>query len=269
MPKIWGWFVLSFVFVTRAFAAESTQSNNFNDHLTVHYWGKYSGPSIGAFGDTTPDFFGIAGHSPQMIDDNLTAGYQITPYLRPGIGIPFNILPAKEAGVQLKPIYIGVINAKLLDETSDWALDMDARLYLPIGDVAAAQDVITGFRTSQNLRFKIPGSRWTVGSSSFVRAWVYGNSGHGFRNDWEIYFSPNANYRINGSVLATLWVDVLQLGYAHNTSRGFSNLPLDIQPGIKWEITPRVNINPYINIIPQSLSLESTSLGMVMNAVVL
>jgi hypothetical protein len=260
---------LCLVFASTSFAADNTSTADFSEHLAVHYWGKYSGPSIGAFDNTTPDFWGSPGSVPQIIDDNLTVGYQISPRLRPGMGIPFNILPAKQAGVQLKPLYIGMVNAKVLEPGSNWSLDMDARFYLPIGDVAAAQDVITGFRTSQFLQYKLPGSRWTVGSSSYIRAWVYGSHGHGFRNDWEIYVSPFAFYRINPSLVATLWLDVLQLGHAHNTAGGFTNLPMDIQPGIKWEITPKVSVNPYLNIIPQSISLNSMSLGMVMNAVVL
>ena len=163
---------------------------------------------------------------------------------------------------------MGLVKARLI-EAGDWIFDLDARAYLPVGDVAASQDVVTGFRTSQRVTYKIPSTRWTLGSYSYIRTWVYGNNGRGFRNDLEIYLSPFAHYRITSNLVATLWTDVLQLGHQLNSATGLSNLPMDIEPGVLWEITSKISVNPYLNFIPQSLSLNSTSIGMVINVAVL
>jgi hypothetical protein len=95
---------------------------------------------------------------------------------------------------------------------------------------------------------------------------VYGPHGHGFRNDMEIYFSPFANYRFNSQFSFTLWSDILQLGHQYGTPWGFSNLPCDVQPGIKWDITPWINVNPYLNFIPSHLAWNAIDMGLVVYA---
>ena len=125
----------------------------------------------------------------------MTAGYQVTPGFRPGIGMPFNFVPMTSSIIQIKPLYFGIIDATLF-ESGNLTIHGDFRIYTPIGDVAAAQDVKTGFRASQLTLFPIPGSRFTLGCYSYLRAWMYGSNGKGYRNDYEIYLSPFASYRL-------------------------------------------------------------------------
>lgn len=239
------------------------------DHIKVKYWGNYAGPQLARpTSKYTTDPFGKLTARNQNADDLLTAGYQVTPGLRPGIGMPFNFVPMTSSVIQIKPLYFGLIDMKLF-ESGNLKIHGDARLYTPIGDVAATQDVKTGVRFSQIALYRVGDTNLTLGSYTYIRYWVYGKNGTGFRNDFEVYFSPFANYRLTRSLYATLWTDVLQLGHQYGTPSGLKNLPVDIQPGIRWDITESFSINPYLNFIPAALRLDTVNVGLVVNATLL
>ena len=195
----------------------------------------------------------------------VSAAYQLTPGFRPGFAIPFNVLPAASDALQFKPIYFGILDMKILEE-GNFSFHADLRIYTPLGDIAQAQDVRSGIRTTQTMIYRVPGSNWTLGSVTYFRVWMYGPKGTGYRNDVEIYFSPFADYRISKTFYATLWTDVLQLGLQHGGKGGFSNLPVDLQPGVRWEVTPSFSLNPYLNFIPARLRLDTVNVGLIVNA---
>lgn len=253
-----------------AFAAESiTDRAGFFDPMVVKYWGNYSGPQIANPGSSyTTDYFGNTNKKPQNADDLITVGYQVTPDFRPGIGIPFNFVPMDSSVIQTKQLYFGIIDATLLN-WGNLTIHTDFRIYTPIGYLAAVQDVKTGVRASQVTLYPIPGSRFTVGCYTYVRAWMYGANGTGRRNDFEIYLSPFASYKIVKGLYATVWSDWLQLGHQYGTSGGLKNLPVDIQPGIRWDVTSKLSLNPYLNLIPSYLTADNISLGLVVNAQIL
>jgi hypothetical protein len=243
------------------------QTQSLIDHFKVRYWGNYSGPQLVAPGRRyTTDPWGGTKNWDQNADDLLTLGYQVTDNFRPGIGVPFNFVPMS-SWIQIKPLYFGVVDYTA--RVGYFESHIDARFYTPIGDMASYWDVYTGFRTSQYSFYSIPKSNWAVGAYTYYRVWVYGPHGHGFRNDMEIYFSPFANYRFNSALSFTLWSDILQLGHQYGTPWGFSNLPCDVQPGIKWDISPSLNVNPYLNFIPSHLAWDAIDVGLVVNAAIL
>ena len=44
------------------------------------------------------------------------------------------------------------------------------------------------------------------------------------------------------------------------------NYYVDIEPGINWDITPNISVNPYLNIYPNSLTMNATSINMILTA---
>ncbi len=238
----------------------------FLDNIVMKYWGNYAGPPItNPTATTTTNVKGQPLTTKQNADDLLTLGYQIAPGIRPGIGMPFNFVPFQHAVFQIKPIYFGLIDLKLFD-TGGLSMHTDVRFYTPIGDVASSQDVQTGFRASQITLYEVPGSKWTVGSYSYFRYWKYGSNGKGFRNDYEVYFSLLAWYPLSKEFDVTIWSDILQLGHQFGASGGLKNLPIDFQPGIRWNIAKSITVNPYVNLIPGNLRWETFNMGVVVNA---
>lgn len=239
------------------------KEKSFSDQWAMKYWGKYSGPQVASPSKYTTASTGKSDITPQNFDDLLTLGYKATAGLVPGVGVPFNLVVTIKPDIQIKPLYFGLVDA-ILFHSENLSIHADVRFYTPIGDVAASQDVQTGFRTSQVTVFSVPGSALTLGCSTFFRAWKYGERGKGFRNDLEFYLSPFARYPLSTKLSFTLWTDWLQLGKEHGKAGGFNNLPMDIQPGLRWDITSNINVNPYVNFIPANLS--AINLGLVVNA---
>jgi hypothetical protein len=40
----------------------------------------------------------------------------------------------------------------------------------------------------------------------------------------------------------------------------------NLQPGVRWDISRAVNINPFVNFLPGNMSIDTTTLGFVLNA---
>ena len=248
-----------------AVSAERGSLSNIADSLMVKYWANYMGPSIGAPSGYTTDANGVTDKKAQNADNLFNVAYRYSPALAVGMGMPFNLFPIVNSGAQIKPLYLGVIEGVLI-KTPHLLIATDVRFYTPIGDVAQNQNVLTGFRTSQITLYTVPDTRITLGCYDYVRTWAYGPNGHGFRTDFEFYVSPFANYSMTSSLSATLWSDILQVSHQFGKRWGLQNLPIDFEPGIKWDITRFINVNPFINIIPSSLTVDSMAAGMVVNA---
>ncbi len=265
--RLLGIFLILAALAQAADAPVSTLETSVSplDRVRVKLWSNYSGPQIANPSKYTTDSFGKTTSKTQTGDSHLTAAYQLTPGLRPGIGIPFNFLPAADDKMQFKPLYFGLLDMRILEE-GNFSFHADLRIYTPFGDIAEAQDVRSGIRTTQTILYRVPNSNWTFGSVTYFRVWMYGPKGTGYRNDVEIYFSPFADYRLTKTFYATLWTDVLQLGLQHGGKGGFSNLPVDLQPGVRWEVTPSLSLNPYLNFIPARVRLDTVNVGMVVNA---
>ncbi|MBI1860593.1 MAG: hypothetical protein HYR96_06725 [Deltaproteobacteria bacterium] len=254
------------------FAAVAAPGGNLSENATVlervraKYWTKYSGAPLANLGSPfTTGLDGSTNSKNQNGDNLVTLGYQINSTFRPGIGVPFNFLPITRDVIQVKPIYVGLTDFTIL-EAGNLTVHGDARVYLPIGDVAALQDVRTGFRASQLVLYRIPDSNWLVGSSSYVRTYKYGDNGNGFRPDLEVFVSPFASYRMTDRLYAVLWADVLQLTHSYGEGVGLTNALMDIQPGIRWDVTESIQVNPYVNIIPGALRWDNISWGLALNA---
>lgn len=262
------WSVSVYSAVEPANVLETKQS--VIDRVKVKYWGNYSGPQVANPGSKyTTDYWGRTNKTSQNADDLLTAGFQVTPTLRPGVGMPFNFISTVNTAIQIKPLYFGIIDAELY-KTDELSVHSDFRIYVPVGEMAGVWDVQTGFRTSQFSTYNIPKTNFTLGLSNYVRYWKYGDKVvKAYRNDFEIYASPFVNYKISKSFVATLWCDALQLGHQAGTPFALINLPLDIQPGVKWIVNDSLSLNPYLNFIPGHLSKDNIALGMVVLATLL
>ncbi len=47
---------------------------------------------------------------------------------------------------------------------------------------------------------------------------------------------------------------------------GLKNAMMDIQPGLRWDITESINVNPYLNLIPGALRWNNINWGVVVMA---
>jgi hypothetical protein len=43
-----------------------------------------------------------------------------------------------------------------------------------------------------------------------------------------------------------------------------NNPEMDIEPGVNWDVTPFLSLNPFLNIYPGKMTMSATSLQMVL-----
>jgi len=145
----------------------------------------------------------------------------------------------------------------------------DIRAYIP----ATSSKVSNGaVRLTQNTSYDVPTTRLSLGLYTFERGNMLTDVGAaGNMENFDLDVSPYASYQLTPSLAITLWTDVVQATYSvvgsDDLAQGWSNAtPIDAQLGIGWDITPKVNLNPYVSFFPGMMSADSTIVGAILSA---
>jgi hypothetical protein len=157
--------------------------------------------------------------------------------------------------------YLRVGNAKLVNSGPfNWYADL--RVHFPVTTESRDSDMLSGLQT-----FHI----WTYDFNRFLTAGLYGSArmnifgGQGSGHDLELYAGPNLNFAVSRKLSLTL---LYEANLVHNfgaPALTFANDGNDLEPGVSWDALPNLNLNPYLNLYPDNLSLRSTSFGMLLN----
>lgn len=231
--------------------------------LILSYWGFLSGPSLGKVdGAYTPDSKGVAG-DPINIDGVITAGYKPSKNLSLSLGAPFVYRPSAEAGTTEKDAYLKASRSNVIS-SGGLAMSLAARLQMPttVGSREAGKN--GSVRLEQNLTYDIPGSRFQVAAFTYL----LGSSYHKESPEstaYAIYAAPYVTYQIKDKLSATAWCDLIQLSSTRNDSAHMKNAPVALQTGLSWDATENVNLNPFVNVYPENMSPDSSSVGMILS----
>jgi len=104
-----------------------------------------------------------------------------------------------------------------------------------------------------------------VGLSTNVRLLKFAAGGKGTRNDIEFAITPGVNYKFSERLAATFLAHVYRLNHSY-AKGGWSITPVELQPGIRWDITKHLFINPFLNLMPSHLAWNTVNVGMVVHA---
>lgn len=261
-----------FSVVMGLFAVHSASAQNSNvadqksflDKAVLSFKGVYAGPSLGAPNGYTADGKGVLNKKGQTLDSTLKVGYTVGPDLVAGVGINFDLLPFANQGASLKAPHL-LLESKNIVTTKQFKWTGDLRFYLPVGDRAAMNATRFGARTTQTISYKLTPS-FSIASENMIRAWSFGSFGTGSRSDLELRVSPFASYALSDSWSATVWSDLLVMDHPLGALGGLQPRLANLQPGVRWDISKNVNINPFINLIPGNMSIDTSTVGFVLNA---
>ena len=249
-------------------AETKVKEPSLKERLSLNYWGAYYGPSLGGASDYTPAYDGSPGDV-QYLDGVITAGYRPTKTTLIGIGIPQIYTPFREN----KGIDTGNLFARLSDSDfihrGRFKVGLGGRIYAPTNSDSRKAGFVTGVRFEQNMTYDVRGAPLTLGLFAYERPYFYnGSATKG--NPLTLYAAPYANYQLSQRVAATLWIDLIQLKQAKGQSLAdMNNAPVDIQPGINWDVNDNLSLNPYLNLYPGNLTVDSSSVGLIVSAKVL
>jgi hypothetical protein len=226
------------------------------------YVGIFYGPSVSkptsfqATQDGVPE-----ADKPVMLKNFLGLGYNLTDHVRVTPTAYWQWMPTGGGAYSVQDPFLKLSDDAIFS-TEEWNLYADLRYHVPTSAWSHATDVNGSVQSVQVLTFLPQGTRYMFGLLSSEREYFYGPKGQG--NDVELYVGPNVNYQLTPSVQLTMLYELNAVhiyGAKTNNIQGDGN---DLEPGLSWDITPRVNVHPYLNLFPTSLSLSNISVGMLL-----
>jgi hypothetical protein len=252
--------------------------HSITDHLVLSYFGQYAGPSLGKPSEYTNDINGnfgqVDGKVAQFIDSTFTGGFKATDtfnitfnyrfVFRPVFLMDYEAAPGISGGGRFayrnKDPWVSIIAPKLYhaNGVNVWG---DIRLYVP---VMSSDDRLSAVRATQITTYDVPKTRLTLGLFTFEMANMLRDVGAaGDFENFDLDLSPFASYQLTPTLALTYWTDLAQLTYATvgsaNLPQGWANAAIDMQLGLGWDITSKVNLNPVVTVYPGAMSLENTT----------
>jgi hypothetical protein len=133
-------------------------------------------------------------------------------------------------------------------------------------DTLKKNGTISGVSPTAIMTYDVPKSKLSVGLYSYLTAYIPGSDTTENYRTLKLVMAPNANYQITKSFAATMWIDAIQVTRKRHTGifSGMNNPEMDIEPGVNWDVTPFLSLNPFLNIYPGKMTMSATSLQMVL-----
>lgn len=252
---------------TSTTSVEAVQPS-LTDKIELNLWSNTHGPSIGTPNSLIPVATGVApkgsdSTSYQDIvyaENVITTGWKFTPEKSAEFNTDIFTYFGQGKNPELVNSYASIRDRKLF-KTAGINHDVMLRMYVPTAVHQAYQvpGLITAPALVDNATYDV--GNWTLGLWQRYR-WYFTTSASSIQ--WTIDWAPNANWQFSKKVAATLWIDAIQL--SQKKGSGVINQYMDIEPGINWDITPKIAVNPYLNLYPQSLTANATSINVLLTA---
>ncbi|OFZ74047.1 MAG: hypothetical protein A3K03_13115 [Bdellovibrionales bacterium RIFOXYD1_FULL_44_7] len=234
------------------------------DRYSANYYAILYGPSIGQPGSLQSNSKGVLDpERPIIVKNYISLGYGITE----NIGISgtgyWMWKPVRGQYMDLRDPYLRLSHNQLL-HSEKFNLYADARAHFAVSDVSRSNDLLTGFQSFQITTLQIGDTPIMLGSYTSIRYNVFGSQGIG--SDLELYFGPNFNFQIKKNLALSI---LYEMGASHIFGDDFFSLindGTDLQPGVLWEVTPNLLLNPYLTLYTgDRVTLTSTSFGMTLS----
>ena len=253
--------------VTNVGTSSSDTSNilsNLHDNLYLNYFGIYHGSPLTNLDSTkTVDHNGLPSKSSAInMDSEITAAYMITPNFGIGPDVPFLMVPVLGQGIILGDLGIKAIDKKTVSKNG---LVIDTNLYVqaPTSKSSEARNMEFAIKTTPSIRYTVPGSRFTVGSWNEAKEYVGVTTDKTFK----LYAQPYANYQLAKNFSLNVGYEMEWHHNVGDAAARFTTYQTDLQPGFVWNITPKMILNPYVQIFTANrMSTDTSAIGAVLSA---
>lgn len=253
-------------------ASVTTSSSNWYgtalDSLYVNYFANFHGSPL-----NDPSFFktpntnsavGKQGRN-MYFDSTLTTAYKITQDIGVGPEINFDLEPVLGRGATLKDSGIKAYNRHQI-QSGGFNVSSNLILQAPT-DYSRQQGIDFSVKTTPNVRYDVPASRFTVGSFTEAKAYLGANTG---KKSFKLYAGPYVNYQLSPSFALTTVYEMEANHFTGKPKLDFTSVNTDLQPGVRWNITRNVLVNPYVNLYTgNKITAANSSIGAIISATVL
>lgn len=239
--------------------------SSFLNRLSFSYFGIYTGPSLNQplkSGGVNSNTGLYDPTSLQNMQAQFRLDYSITPNIFAGpiiytALVPFNsrFFNMYDSGVR--------IGHKQIIHTDTFNFSEDVRFLVALEDSHRAFDETFQVSTLQLINWQVS-KNITLGFIGYHEVFFYGNSVPSFSPtdpnaplDVELYVAPTFTYQLTKTLAATLYVEFYPVHVLGQKWDNWTTYPMDIAPGISWDVTPDINISPQLLFYPSHLTAES------------
>jgi len=198
-------------------------------------------------------------------DSEVTAAYMVTKDIGIGPSIPFLLIPVQGQGLVMGDVAIKTFDKHLISYNG---LNISGNLYVqaPTAKVDKDRGMNVGLKTTPAIRYAFPSSRFAIGSWNEAKLYEGVSTGKSFK----LYTLPYVNYSLNPSVSLNLGYEIETDHMKGDSAMNFTTVETDLQPGVVYFITPKVMVNPYLQIFTgNKITSDRMALGAVISATVL
>jgi hypothetical protein len=232
--------------------------------ITASYVGLYHGPGIkDPISSMQPDENGEL--SGQMLESSIIGGYKLTNTITAGAYVNFTSEVGK--GTYLNDPALNIANSKMID-MGNFSMASHFRAYLPVTQASRDANQITQLRNLNILNYDVPKTKLSLGLITSERLYIYSSNTDGQRVA-RLYAGPMVNYQLTPTIAVGVLGEVESTYKRGADFFSVADGAFDVEPNISWDVTPKINVNPYLNLYPTKFSADSSSVGILLSAKIL
>ncbi|MBS1961493.1 MAG: hypothetical protein JST04_04710 [Bdellovibrionales bacterium] len=196
-------------------------------------------------------------------DSEVGAGYRVTKDIGVGPIVPFIAVPVRGQGFILGDVGLKAFNSKTIDRNG-FRLATNLIVQAPSSDSSKARDMTWALKTTPYGRYQFAHSNVSLGAFTELKDYF----GVSRDKTFKVWALPYLGYSLSDSVTLRL---AYEMEWHHNLHQsGLETYMTDWQPGVVWNITKQLSINPYVQFYTMnSVDLDHAALGAFLSASVL
>jgi hypothetical protein len=244
--------------------ASTAEAKSLLDNVYASYFGVYHGAPLSDLGNArTVDSQGKLSKSQSIyFDSELTTAYMVTPDIGVGPVVPFFITPVRGEGLTLGDVGVKAFNKRTYS-ANGLSVYTNLILQAPTSSYSSQRGMTLGVKTTPNLRYNVPASRFTFGAWTEAKSYLGVTSGKAFK----LYAAPYANYRLTSNLSLNLEYEMEADHMVGKPSFDFTSYQTDLEPGVVWNITQHISVNPYLMLFTgNTINSDTMAFGAVINA---
>ncbi len=244
------------------------------DKVSVSYANVFIGPALtDSSSGLQPNVdTGLADPSaPLKLKNYLSTSYKLTDNTSASFTL-YWINQARGLGMTLNDPYFKVGNSKLLS-LGNFNLTADVRLAVPVSQRSRDTGLLTYVMSKQVSSYEIPNSRFSLSLTTYAITNLYkdainrnaqdddGNTVSKPFKAFEFYAGTSVDYKILPTLSAGLFYE-MAAHHPYGNVDSMNNDGTDLEPNVSWDITPAINLNPYLDIkTGNRIALDTTQIG--------
>ena len=252
---------------TMTTTAKGQTTNGILDKFYLNYYTIYKGAPLDNMGSNyTLDRTGKVNTTHKtMLDGTLSAAYMLDKDVGIGPVIPFLLIPGPGQHMDLGDAGIKLFNRGTI-ASYGFKVDTNLIVQAPTSTESQARNMSFAVKTTPSVRYNVAHTNFAIGAWTEAKAYLGVTAGRTFK----LFAEPFVSYSMSEHVALNVQYEMEANHYLGASTFDFTNHKTDLQPGFIWFITPRILVNPYVQIFTgNKITAENSALGAVFSATVL